>query len=61
MHREFALVCSAGYQPAVRQLAGIPSHHLRQVTNLDQDLTIRPRAKNPAKSACANAGLDLKI
>jgi hypothetical protein len=30
---------TAGYQPAVRQWAGIPSHYLRQVTSSNQDLT----------------------
>jgi hypothetical protein len=30
---------TADYQSALRQLAGIPSHYLRQVTNSNQDLT----------------------
>jgi hypothetical protein len=34
---------TADYQSAVRQLADIPSHYLRQVTNLNQDWTGRWR------------------
>jgi hypothetical protein len=30
---------TADYQSALRQWAGIPTHYLRQVTNLNQDLT----------------------
>jgi hypothetical protein len=30
---------TADYQSAIRQLAGIPSHYLRQVTDLNQDLS----------------------